>query len=44
MAKLYPPHLEGTIPAFTKGTLIVPFSMNRAVGANEVQGLIIKFK
>ena len=44
MAKLYPPHLEGTIPAFTKGTLIVPFSMNRAVGPSEVNNVVIKIK
>ena len=44
MAKLYPPYLEGTIPAFYGGSITVPFSMNRAVGKNEVKGfsLIIK--
>lgn len=44
MAKLYPPHIEGTIPAFTGATLVVPFSMNRAVGAKEVYGLVLKVK
>jgi hypothetical protein len=37
MAKLYPPNIEGTIPAFatTNGTttLVVPFSLNKAVSA-----------
>ena len=41
MAKLYPPQIEGTLPslAIRKGvgtTLVVPFSMNQAVGQNEV--------
>lgn len=36
MAKLYPPNLEGRLPAFTGTTLVVPFSMNRAVGPSEV--------
>ena len=44
MAKLYPPILEGTIPAFTGATLVVPFSMNKAVGANEVGSMVIKIK
>lgn len=44
MAKLYPPIVEGTIPAFTGATLVVPFSMNRAVGASEVQNLVVKIK
>lgn len=44
MAKLYPPNIEGTIPAFTGTTLVVPFSMNRAVGASEVKGLSLKVK
>ena len=44
MAKLYPPNIEGTIPAFTGATLVVPFSMNQAVGAREVYGIILKVK
>lgn len=44
MAKLYPPNIEGTIPAFTGATLVVPFSMNQAVGAKEVYGIVIKIK
>ena len=44
MAKLYPPYIEGTIPAFFKsdddGTVMitVPLSMNKAVGEREVKG------
>ena len=44
MAKLYPPRIEGTIPAFTGTVLTVPFSMNQAVGATEVFGLALKIK
>jgi hypothetical protein len=42
---LYPPYIEGTIPAFytdsTNGTtkLIVPFSMNKAVSKDSVYGM-----
>lgn len=46
--KLYPPYIEGTIPAFcTSGAtakIVVPFSMNRAVGENEIAGFVIKIK
>lgn len=47
--KLYPPYIEGTIPAFYKDsrgtvTLTVPFSMNRAVNVNEVVGFQAKVK
>ncbi len=50
MAKLYPPNIEGTIPAFYQdvdsGTtpLVVPFSMNRAVGKSEISGFALKVK
>ena len=53
MAKLYPPYIEGTIPAFYKtvdldGTvraqLTVPFSMNKAVSKWEVAGFSLKLK
>lgn len=47
--KLYPPVIAGTIPAFytdkngaTK--IVVPFSMNRAVGTQEFNGLALKIK
>ena len=43
--KLYPPVIEGALPAFY-GTekLSVPFSMNRAVGVSEVTGFALKIK
>ena len=48
MAKLFPPILEGTIPAFYSENGIVkitiPFSMNRAVSAIQVKGLVLKIK
>lgn len=50
MAKLYPPYIEGTIPAFykndTDGTakLVVPFSMNRAVSKSSVTGFYARVK
>ena len=42
--KLYPPNIEGTIPAFYGTTLVVPFSMNKAVSKIEVEGMAIKIK
>lgn len=44
MAKLYPPYLEGTIPAFYGDSITVPFSMNRAVGKNEIIGFSLLIK
>lgn len=44
MAKLYPPNIEGTIPAFTGNSLTVPFSMNRTVGNNEISAFALKIK
>jgi hypothetical protein len=48
MAKLYPPNIEGTIPAFATingtTTLVVPFSLNKAVSASEVNGFYVKIK
>ena len=44
MAKLYPPYIEGTIPAFYGTTLVVPFSMNQAVSGSEVGNIILKVK
>lgn len=42
---LYPPQIEGTIPALQKGKdLVVPFIMNKTVGWNEIKGFIIKIK
>jgi|GEM_PF-2152846 len=43
--KLYPPVIEGALPAFYgTETLSVPFSMNRAVGVSEVAGFALKIK
>ena len=39
MSKLYPPSIEGKLPACAGESLIIPFTMNRAVGANEVCGM-----
>lgn len=49
MAKLFPPVIEGIVPAFyqeEKGNIVVtiPFSMNRAVSQSQVKGLAIKVK
>lgn len=44
MSKLYPPNLEGTLPAFYGTTLVVPFSMNKAVSINEVERILLKVK
>lgn len=49
MAKLLPPIVEGTIPAFysSDGTVVnitVPFIMNRAVSFIEVKGIELKIK
>lgn len=44
MAKLYPPILEGTLPAFYGIELTVPFSMNKTVSVNEVKSILIKIK
>lgn len=50
MAKLYPPYINGTIPAFyysegaTNTKIVVPFTMNKAVAASEVAGFALKIK
>lgn len=49
MDKLYPPNIEGTIPAFYPDndgttTLVVPFSMNKAVAIGDVNGMVVKIK
>jgi len=50
MAKLYPPQINGTIPAFymnrSNGTtnIVVPFSMNKAVSYFEISGFVLKIK
>lgn len=48
--KLYPPNIEGTIPAFyldedkETAILAVPFSMNKAVARDKVYGMQLKVK
>ena len=44
MAKLYPPKIERTIPAFTGNTLTVPFEYNPAVSPDEVSGMALLIK
>lgn len=51
MARLAPPIVEGTIPAFSgnlgvhgTATLLVPFAMNRAVSSGQVKGFKLKIK
>ena len=42
--KLYPPVIEGTIPAFSGTELTVPFAMNKTVGQIQVHGFALKIK
>ena len=42
--KLYPPIIEGTIPAFCNQTIVVPFTMNKSVSEKEVNGFKLKIK
>lgn len=42
--KLYPPLIEGSISAFYGTVLTVPFTMNRAVSKNAIDGIAIKIK
>nr|DAI51084.1 MAG TPA: hypothetical protein [Caudoviricetes sp.] len=44
MDKLYPPSIEGTIPAFCGTTITVPFTMNKTVGKSDVSGFVLMFK
>lgn len=49
MAKLYPPLIEGVIPAFYKdengiAKIAIPFFMNRAVGVTQIGGFTLKVK
>lgn len=44
MAKLYPPTIAGTIPAFYGTSIEVPFFMNRAVGLFDFTGFALKIK
>lgn len=43
--KLYPPYIDGTLPAFIKGnTLVVPFQLNRAVSRTDFNCLSLILK
>ena len=44
MSKLYPPSLEGKLPACAGDMLVIPFTMNRAVSVNEVGGMTAVIK
>lgn len=46
MAKLYPPHIEGSLPAFCGTTLRIPFVGSRAVSlvGDGVTSMIVQFK
>ncbi len=50
MAKLFPPVIEGIVPAFYQEekngniAVTIPFSMNRAVSQSQVKGLAVKVK
>ena len=42
--KLYPPHINGSIPAFYGNKLTIPFTMNKTVSKNEVGGFKLLIK
>ena len=46
--KLYPPQIEGTLPAFAykngTGEILVPFTMNQTVSYNSIKGFAIRIK
>lgn len=42
--KLYPPIIEGTIPAFCNQIIVVPFTMNKSVSEREVKSFKLKIK
>ena len=42
--KLYPPIIEGTIPAFCNQKIVVPFTMNKSVSEKEVKDFKLKIK
>lgn len=44
MAKLNPPVIEGTIPAFYGSVIEVPYAMNKTVGKNQIAGFSLKIK
>lgn len=44
MAKLYPPHIEGALPAFCGTGLRIPFTGSRAVSMNDVSSMMAYVK
>lgn len=42
--KLYPPVIEGVLPAFCNSSISIPFAMNRSVSNAEVYGFALKIK
>lgn len=50
MAKLYPPYIEGTLPAFClddkgDGTITIPFAHNKAVSESDIgSNMYVKIK
>jgi hypothetical protein len=42
--KLYPPIIEGTLPAFCGSIISIPFFMNRNVNKGEITGFALKIK
>lgn len=44
LKKLYPPQIEGTIPAFCGDKIVIPYSMNKTVSPKEVGGFALKIK
>ena len=39
MSKLYPPTIEGKLPAQAGDTLSIPFIINRAINKDEIKGM-----
>lgn len=44
MAKLYPPQIESSLPAFFGSVILIPFELNRAVGRSEFDEMSIIVK
>ena len=42
--KLYPPHIEGKLPACAGNALSIPFTMNKSVSENQVGGIVALIK
>lgn len=42
--KLYPPVIEGVLPAFCGSVIQIPFTMNKSVSKDEISGFALKIK